>query len=259
MLLVDTAEPEEIVNLLKQSVPVTKIPLNQTQRSDYYFGGEDGTSSQFGRVQAGELLSNIDSMEDELRRYYNQADKNYQIIEGIISPVAITKTYKKIEAVSIRRGAHPTNLFSYKVTDAGFIYDEHAWNVSSSMLFAWLRGLERVGIITYYTINWVDTARLLAAIYNNDQKPSEEHTTLQRIIRPRITIKEQNPFVKALMSISLVYQLSIGEDRATKIAEHYDSLLDIAMASVDELCMRGIGRKTAEKLLSAMGRKEFKQ
>lgn len=267
MILVDHSEPEELVALLRQSAPVSIMALNQTQRSDYYFGGEDNRTRQFGRVQAGELLANIDSMEDELRRYYNNADENYQIIEGLITSVPLTRKSKSYSGISIRRQASPTSLFSYKVADNGFIYDEHDWNVSSAMLYSWIFRLSQAGIISYYTENYVATARLLAAIYKNCQKPPEEHTTLNRYYIPqmdtgeydkegkKIPIRQQNPFIKALMALSLAYQLGIGEDRATRLANRYGSILDIAMAEPDEICqVEGIGRKTAEKLLTSIGR-----
>lgn len=255
MILVDSAEPQEILTLLQQTAPVTVMPLNQSQRSDYYFGGEDGKTRQFGRVQAGELLSSIDSMEDELRRYYESADENYQIIEGIITSAPITKTDKRRSAISVRRQSRPNTLFSYKVTENGFIHGEQAWDVGSAMLYAWLFQLDQAGVRTYYTENYIGTARLLAAIYSSCQKPPEEHSTLQRYFRPRIQIKKQNPFVKALMGLSLTYQLGIGEDKATKLASKYNSIFDIVMAEVDELCeVEGIGKKTAEKLITSLGR-----
>ena len=231
------------------------MPLNQTHRSDYYFGGEDGKTRQFSRKQAGELLSDIDEAEDQLRDYYNNADENYQIVEGIISPVAITRRDRSLEAISIRKGFSPTNLYSYKIAPNGFLFDEHVWNISSSMLDAWEYQLEQAGIYIYYRINWIATAKLIAAIYSNCQKSPEEHSTLQRYIKPRIVLKEHNSFVKALMALSLAYQLNIGEDKATKIAKHYGDIFDIAMASVGELCeVEGIGKRTAEKLLRAIGR-----
>jgi len=96
---------------------------------------------------------------------------------------------------------------------------------------------------------------LLAAIYNNCQKPAEEHTTLQRYIRPRIVIKKQDPFVKALMALSLAYQIGIGEDKATRIATKYGSILDIVMSEPGELCeIEGIGKGIATKLLTSLGR-----
>lgn len=255
MILCDHSEPEELIALLRQSAPVSIMPLNQTHRSDYYFGGEDGKTRQFSRKQAGELLANIDEAESQLRDYYENADENFQVIEGLISSVPLTRRNRDLGAISVRRQARPTTLFSYKVAENGFIYDEHAWDISASLLYAWLFSLGQVGVLTYYTENYVGTARLLAAIYKNCQKPPEEHATLQRYIKPRILIKEQNPFVKALMALSLAYQLGIGEDKATRLAKQYGSLLDIAMAEVDEICqVEGIGRKTAEKLLSSIGR-----
>ncbi|KKM76415.1 hypothetical protein LCGC14_1380300 [marine sediment metagenome] len=60
----------------------TVMSLNQSSRADYYFGGEDGKTRQFCRVQAGELLGNIDSEEDEFRRYYESADRAIQVAGG---------------------------------------------------------------------------------------------------------------------------------------------------------------------------------
>lgn len=253
-ILIDSSEPKEIEELLMQSVPVSRMPLNQTSRSDYYFGGEDGKTRQFGRVQAGELLANVDSMEDELRRYYENADENYQVIEGLISSTPLTRRSRSLSAISVRRQARPTTLFTYKVAENGFIYDEHSWDVSASLFYAWLFGLDQGGVRTYYTENYVATAKLLVAIYKNCQKPPEEHTTLQRYIRPRIIIKEQNPFVKALMALSLAYGLNIGEDKAAKLAKRYHNIFDVAMSNMEELCLvEGIGKLTAEKLLTAIG------
>ena len=268
MILVDTSEPTSIIALLQQSAPVSVLPLNQTQRSDYYFGGEDGKTRQFGRVQAGELLGNIDSMEDELRRYYNNADENNQIVEGLISSVPLTRRHHKGPTEITIRGLHRLNaMFSYRVTDSGFIYDEHSWDISASLFYAWIFRLEQSGVFTYYTENFVGTARLLAAIYHNCQKPPGEHSTLNRYYIPkvgtgeqdihgrRIAIKEQNPFIRALMSLSLIYGLNIGGDKATRISLVYKNLFDVAMAEVNELCMvSGVGKKTAEKLLIAIGR-----
>ena len=252
MLLVDTAEPAEMVALLKQAVPVTVINLNKTKRGDYYFGGEDGLTRQFCRVQAGELLSNIDSEEDELRRYYENADESNQIIEGLISPFPITKRNR---GVTIRKNASRHTLFSYKITEQGHIYGEHPYNVSSSEYFAWIRGLNRAGIVTYYTVNWVDTAKLLVAIYNNEQRPPDSHSTLNRYYRPRISIRKQDPFVKALMCLSLAYRIGIGEEKAVSIASRYKTIYDVNMAEVDELCeCEGIGKTVATKLLTALGR-----
>lgn len=257
MILADSSEPQDIIALLSQSAPVTVMPLNQNHMSDYYFGGEDSKTRQFSRKQAGELLGNIDEAEDQIRDYYDNADENFQIVEGIISDVPLTKRrLTPNHTVSIRGKAQPNTMFSYKIADSGYIYDEHAWRVSASMYHAWIFSLAQAGVVTFYTVNSVETAKLLAAIYKNCQKPKEEHTTLQRYIRPKIVIRERDPFIETLMSISVIYKIGIGEEKARRISQYYSSILDLAMlSSADELCqIEGIGKTIANKLMAAIGR-----
>ena len=224
-------------------------------RSDYYFGGADGKARQFSRKQAGELLSDIDDAERQLRDYYDQADENYQIVEGIISEVPLTRK-RKSDVVTIRPGAQPGRMFSYKVAAGGFLYSEHTWEVSSSMLDAWMFSLSQVGVITFFTENYIRTAKLLAAIYHNCQKVN--HTTLQRYIKPRIHLQDVEPIVKALVRLSAVYKLGIGEEKAKAIADYgYSSILDLTYANIKELCeVDGIGKVVASKLLQALGRED---
>lgn len=240
------------------------MPLNKSHRSDYYFGGEDGKTRQFSRKQAGELLADIDEAEDQLRDYYDNADENYQIVEGIILPGKAVFSKLTAEDVSIRpypTRTHPSSspprivLVTYAVAPTGYLYNGHIHKVGMPLLAAWEYQLSQAGVVTFWTPSYVETAQLLAAIYNNCQKPPEGHTTLQRYIRPRIFIKEQNPFIKALMALSMAYKLNIGEDTATKISKFYSSIFDLAMAEVDEICqIKDIGKKTAEKLLTGIGR-----
>lgn len=285
MLLVDNSEPDNIVKLLQQSCPVTVANLNKALMSDYWFANYEGKRLQFGRVQANELLADIDSMEDELRRYYNNADENNQIIEGIISgePLA-TFTDKQIYAVQsgkiawreliyepkVRMPDYPTTRtsprvlsYTYKVdviadkesVSLGVITGGRGHNIPLSLVDVWIHRLTKVGVYTYRTLNWQGTARLLATIYRNEQKPPEEHSTLQRVVRPRIHIREADPFMKSLLFLSNAYQLGVGEKKAKALADRFCNILDIATASVDELTeVEGVGKKMAEKILSSLGR-----
>ncbi len=267
MILVDTAEPDEIVALLKQSADVEVLPLNQTSRGDYYFGCEDDTSQQFCRVQAGELLGNIDSEEDEIRRYYNNADSIGQIVEGIISDVPITRRDKSMAAVSVRMKSRPSTLFAYRVAANGYLFGEHAFEVGADKLYAWLYRLEKCGVPTFFTHNYVGTAKFLAAAYHNSQKPPADHTTLNRYYIPRITLGEkdeegkrisiraQNPFIRALMAMSVIYRMDVGEKKATTLYNAgYKTVGDLVHASVGELAsIEGFGKVSAEKLLTAIG------
>lgn len=300
MILVDHSEPQELISLLQQSVEVVVGSLNQQQMSDYYFVDVEGKAEQYSRKQAGELLSNIDEAESQLRDYYNNADRNYQIVEGVISttPLAtITEKqyyavkYGKLgfrsllygpkaripkDAVSIRGdflsagqpplpNPSPNNcLYSYRMeplTDCygdtvGVLVGGRLHKIQPSMYFSWIYRLDRVGITTFFTLDYIQTARLLVAHYNNAQKPDEEHGTLQRITKPRIYLRSSDPFVKQLVYLSAASNLGIGETKAEAIKNYgYDSILDLAMASSQELCqVGGIGKTLAERLLKGLGR-----
>ena len=267
MILVDEHEPDNMVKLMKQSVTTVVSPLNHTHRSDFFFGNHDGKTFQFSRKQAGELIGNIDEAERQLADYYPNADYNYQIVEGWISPLPIhgidIRDHSSLK-VSVRELGQ--KLYCYQVQPNGHIERGHSFStVSASMLYAWLHRLDAAGISTYWTTNWVETARLLVVLYKNEQKPPEDHHTLTRIIRPHLYlkkekdnsgyIKEPEPLVKALVFLSDAYKIGVGEKKAKAIEEHYVNLVDIAMADVSELAqVKGIGNIIAKKLLTALGR-----
>lgn len=288
MILADNNEPAELIKLIQQAVPVVVSPLNQMHISDYFFGNYEGKRLQFSRKQAGELLGNIDEAEDQLRDYYEQADENCQIVEGVISgtPLA-TLTDKQIYAIKSGKVAwheiryepkvrepstnlpttrgHPPKLgsYSYKVesiTDrtgvtVGILTNGRAFDTPISLVYVWIHRLTKVGIVTYWTANWTETARLLMTIYHNEQKPPEEHSTLQRVIRPRIQVKEPEPFLKALMFLSNAYKLQIGETKGQALANKFCNILDLATSSVSDIMeVEGMGKKLAERLLTALGR-----
>ena len=254
MILVDNSEPQEIVNLLSQSVQVLKGSLNQQKQSDYWFVDCEGKSEQYSRKQAGELLANIDEAESQLRDYYPNADRNYQLVEGIISPISLTA--RKKQNISIRHLYKPDVLYTYQVTANGYIFNERVYKTSYAMYENWIYRLDRSGITTYYTIDHIQTARLLVAHYNNAQKPEEEHGTLQRITKPRIYLKSHNPFIKQLVYLSAASNLGIGETKAEAIWNFgYHSIIDLAMATPAELCqIQGLAETMAKKLLDGLGR-----
>jgi len=259
MIMVDEFEPDNILKLIRQVVPAVVAPLNRTNFSDYFFGGYDGTTFQFSRKQAGELVGNIDEAEAQLVDYYHNADVNYQLVEGLILPLPIKgidiRDHSKVGA-SIRELGLGQKLYCYAIQPNGKI--EHGDSFSTlpiSALYAWLHRLDRAGISTLFTANWTETAKLLTILYNNEQKPPEEHTTLQRVIKPRITIKKPEPLLKALIFMSDAYKLGIGAKKAQAICDNFVNLIDIAMADVDELSQcPGIGKTIAKKLLAALGR-----
>jgi NAD-dependent DNA ligase len=148
------------------------------------------------------------------------------------------------------------------------LFGEHAYDESADKLFAWLYRLKQAGVGVFQTWNYVGTAKLLASVYHNCQKPPASHNTLNRYYIPRIilgekdektgkriSIREQNPFIRGLMALSIIYHLDIGEVKATALNKAgYKSMADLAFASVKELTrVEGLGKLTAERLLTAIG------
>lgn len=257
MILVDISEPDEIVRLINQTVPASKQNLNQLDMSDYFFWSATGERHQFSRKQAGELLGDLDTAEKQLQEYYNNAEHNYQVVEGIISPFPL-KGKNSISDQEVRglskRGT--AMMFSTKVEPSGFMNDSHSWEgVSPSMYYSWLHRLDMAGISTYYPLTWTETAKLVAAVWKNEQKGEEEHATLQRIIKPKIHIKEHDSFVKSLVFLSNIYKLGIGETKAVEISKQFHSFKDLVIADVDDVCcVKGISRTMAEHLLMCLGK-----
>ena len=91
--------------------------------SDYWFANYEGKRLQFSRKQAGELVGNIDEAEKQIASYYGNAEENYQIVEGFISPDKL-----KIKGAAVPIDGHGFNastrdlgakLFCYKVEPGG--------------------------------------------------------------------------------------------------------------------------------------------
>lgn len=250
MIQIDLSEPEEIVNLVQQSVDVSLEPLNQRGLSDYFFTALDGGTEQYSRKQAGELLSNMDEAERQIQSYYSNADRNYQIVEGIISPTRIPLKKKK---VSVKFHTETSDiLWTYHVALNGFIYGERAYKVSYRKYQSWLYQLDKLGVSTFFTMNYIQTARLLVAHYQNSQKL--DHTTLRRYIKPKVEIRQHDPLVRALVHLSTAWGLKIGEAKATAIRDAgYTSVTELSKATIKELTqIDGIGRVLAKRLLQGL-------
>jgi len=243
-----------VVSLLRQSVEVSLEPLNQQNLSDYFFWDIEGQSEQYSRKQAGELLANMDEAERQLREYYESADRSYQIVEGIISPIRLPLKRKK--EVSVRFHSELSNvLYTYHVASNGYIYGERIYRTSYAKYQSWIYALDRAGITTFFTMNHVQTARLLVAHYQNAQKI--EHNTLQRVIKPKVLLKSHDPLVKAIVHLSAAWGLRLGEIKAQSIKDAgYTSLKEIAGLNAKDLYqVDGIGRVLAKRLIDSLGGK----
>lgn len=245
MFTMDIFEPQQIEELLKQSISVSRIKLNVLGYADYLWHDILGMTNQVERKQIDEILSSVDRVEEQLRREITMADRTYLIYEGTFEPIAGVK----VGCQSFR-----------KAKDGKIMVPGHKYNTSFSGVMAWFDQLDRAGITVVNTMDYVTTAITLVALYNNSNK--EEHTTLQRYIKTKIYPKPFNPHVLTLMGIA---DVNIGEEIATALVERFGTVYYILGQEPEELASTIIGERKdggeirfginrARKLLKAVGR-----
>lgn len=293
MIIIDSSEPVEIRELVAQSQPISVTALNQSSIADYFFTAIDAHRVQLNRTQAGELLGDIDSFEDELRRYYNSAEETYAIIEGIISPqpltVISTKQYFSIKSgsLSFRQLRHdikgpaevsirtidgeaydlpehtkpqPNQLFSYKVEQVIDKYGDSMNLIVSGRSHQISPKLYKAWLLQLDKVgitvfHTINYVDTAASIVAfYENLQKTEHTTLQRYIKPKIHIRTHNPHVQALINLSQAYKLDIGVAKAEAIIDYFDNLSNVLMSDVKTLCeVEGVGKTIAQKLVDAIG------
>lgn len=235
-LLVDNFEPVGLIlPLLQQSIPAENIDLNLKGYADYFWTAEDGHTIQAERKQGGELLGNIDGVEAQLKKQYDKAQENILIIEGFVIPTTNGCTTLRVSK------------------DSNVWYRDREYKGQSYAGYqGWLYQLDKVGITHYNTANVHGTAMLLVALYKNSQKP--EHKTLQRYIKPKIFIEVENRHIKTLMGIE---GIQLGEKKATALIDRFTTTWGVMIQDVESLIeVEGIGRKLAERLHWAIGRRQ---
>lgn len=246
MIFVDTFEPRDIEELLRQSVPVTRMTLNHSQQgyADYLFFACDGHRIQVERKQIDEILSDLDGVEEQLgRELSNGVEETILLYEGTCEPIPGLKS-----AVQ-----------SWKLARAGKVMvPSHKYNVSYVGLQAWFSQLDKAGVTIVHTCHYVGTAHTLVALYNNAQK--QEHTTLRRYIKEHITV---HPFNQHIITLMGIRGANLGEARAKALIERYGTVWytinqspeDIAETLVgEEGKQKKLGLVTARRLLNAIGR-----
>lgn len=233
-LIVDSFEPvREIVPLLQQSIPVTVANLNLSGFADYFWTAVDNHTIQAERKQNGELLSSLSDVEIQLRKQYNKTSENILLIEGFIikSPDGYCQTLKRSK-------------------DNRFFYLDKEYKTRFAALLSWLYQLDKSGITTYSTADLMGTASLLSALYSNSQNP--EHTTLNRYLKPKIYIEEQNPQIKNLMMLEGV---NLGPEKSKALIDRFGTLWGVLVQDEEVLMsVSGIGKTIARKILKSAGR-----
>ncbi len=240
-ILLDVFEPTQIEDLVSQSIPVSRMALNNKGYADYMFFAFDNHRIQVERKQIDEILSGMDHVEEQLRRELsNGVEETILLIEGFCEPIAGLK----IASQSWHRAKGGKRI----------MVPTHQYNVSYTGLQAWLNQLDKAGVTIVQTFDYTATAMTLVALYQNAQKA--EHKTLKRYIKDRIYVEDYNPHVLNLMSIK---GGGIGEEKAKALIERYGTYwytINQDASDISETLVNGkrLGMKTVEKLFQAIGR-----
>jgi ERCC4-type nuclease len=239
MLLVDVFEPEDIFQLLAQSVDVQRQNLVQAGFADYLWFSCDGHRCQVERKQWGEILSNPDHVEEQLRREMVTTEETVLLVEGVAEATRWgMDVYTKSPGKSYFRLQH-----SYGTP-------KHPQSGLYHRIQSWFWQLDKAGISVYRTCHSRDTASALVAWYKSSQK--QEHTTLQRYIKVRANPKAYDARVLTLMGIE---KAGLGEVKAKALIAKFGSVYAVLNAPLEELVeVDGIGKGIAMKLIEAVGR-----
>jgi len=240
-MLVDVFEPQQMEDLLRQCLVIARMPLNTRGFADYFWYAVDNHRIQWERKHIDEILSDMDGVELQLRKWLsNGVEETGLIYEGTFEPIAGTKT----ACQSFR-----------KSRDGKLLVPGHKYNTSYAGVQAWFSQLDKAGITVVNTIDYIATATTLVALYNNSQK--EEHTTFKRYIKQKIYPKPHNPHVETLMGIA---GGGVGEEIALALIEKYGTAYYVLSQELEGLAETIVGKKQfginrARKLLGAIGRR----
>lgn len=242
MILVDQFEPNNIEDLIAQTLPTHRMSLNHGPQgiADYMFTACDGHRIQVERKQIDEILSGLDSTEEQLRRELsNGIEETILIYEGSCEPMP---------------GLH-TVTQSWKLAKKGNVMvPSHKYNINYTGLMAWFSQLDKAGITIIQTPHWMGTAMTIVALYNNSQKA--EHTTLRRYIKEKITVTPFNEHVITLMSIK---NGGLGEERAKALIDRFGTVWYTLQQTPESLAETLVGNKrlgvvVAKKFLKSIGK-----
>lgn len=235
-IVVDTYEPNYMVQMLSTFMVAQKQNLVQQGLLDYFWFAADGHSITIERKEWSDLLANLARLEKQLRTATNHADEVGLIAEGVPVPLAGG------EIALYQMGKNDKYLRRTKISGIKF---------ASVMAYIWQ--LKRTAnITTYFTTTIQATAWALKTFVENSQK--QDSTLLQHYVRTRAIKWRSNPMVETIMGIKDKDGYVVGEKKAIELVEQIGGLWDIIHLAPEEInySCNGIGIGTAKRLISAI-------
>lgn len=233
MLEADVHEPtDKFLKLVSPAVPCGVTSLNENLWADYRWKDLQGRWTQVERKQWGEVLANVDSVEDQLRRHMkNQKEARLLfLIEGMVC--------EDSSGVYILNPAKGGQVFTRGYRSGTRL----------SRIYSWLYNASEY-VEVFQTFSYEMTCQFLVQAYNQDQKEEHQHKTFNRYFK-QVTF-HPNPQVLALMGMAP----NVGEVKAEALIAKFSTVWNVLNAKPSELMtVPGIGPETANKLLQRIGR-----
>lgn len=230
-LYIDINEPyDQATKLMSSSVECEVDSINSQGWADYRWTSIQGQDVHVERKTWPEILSNVDKVEDQLRRHF--VDKPNArlifILEGIVVPDSVGTSILK-----------PTNRDTIFVKGYGS-------SVRLSRIYSWLYRVADY-LECYMTPTYEATCIALVQMYKSDQKT--EHETFNRYFKP--IAFSPNPQIVQLMGL----MPGVGEKRASALIDRFTTVWNVVNATPAELAeVDGIGKKLSVQLLQRIGR-----
>lgn len=235
ILIDDRVGSKELASLLPRTVPST---LTRLQYGDCSWIGEgpDGpVSVGVERKTIHDLVSSMDNgrLQDQLRGMQNCYEARYIVVEGVWRANTMTGVVETLRGREWCDLAHGNQRWMYRrvanyLNRLAIAFSAHVWQ----------------------TGNWNETALWVAATYNWWQKQWREHKVhgFTVISPPRVQLRQAPLLARIVKEIE-----DIGWERASEIARHYRSTLDLAMADEKELAkIKGVGKVLAKRIVEQL-------
>lgn len=232
-LICDVNEPtDKFLKFVAPVVDTTVEALNEALCADYRWRTNSGRHTQVERKTWGEILANVDAVEDQLRRHMKNRpdDRLLFVLEGQIDlePDGVyTLNRAKQQPVLVRGFRSGTRI--------GRIYS-FLYNASEF-------------VEVFQTPSYEGTCQFLVQAYKQDQKAPEDHHTFHRYFK-KVTFYP-NPQVLQLMGLLP----GLGEAKCEALIAKYTTVWNVLNASPQELqTVPGIGPTLSVNLLRRVGR-----
>ena len=233
MLECDQHEPtQQFLKYCSPAVDCRVEVLNEHLWADYRWKDLNGRWTQVERKQWGEVLANIDAVEDQLRRHMkNQPEARLLLlIEGMIAETS--------DGVHILTPAKGNNIW----------VKGYRSGTRLSRVYSWLYNASEY-VEVFQTYSYEMTCQFLVQAYKQDQKPEIEHKTFNRYFK-KVTF-HPNPQTLALIGMAP----GLGEVKAEALIDKFTTVWNVLNAKPEDLMtVPGIGKGMAHTLLQRIGR-----